>query len=774
MRYNLLIQKMMAAGLVLGAGTAMAQAVAATDHQAVPDAVAADSALAVAQAASNSDNQAGQGAPADAATVTAVNGGDPNVVVVTANRIKTNAQRTPVALSVLSATALSDAGVSSVQAMQAIDPSVNVTSNAGAGYVAMRGIASADVTEIGDPSVPIARDGFFVNRSFSMGSSMYDLERVEVLKGPQGTLFGRNSTGGLINIITKRPGQFKGGFFSLDVGNYNAVTAEGAVNVPLSDTVQLRVSGISRRHDGYRELTGIGIEGDDAKSWSGRVQLAFQPIKGFDGLVSYQHDHVNEVGDVVMNTPLGEVASFGDAKSFHADAPSFNRIRGDRLRWDFSYDQLPYGLTLSYAGGYDKQTWNHGLDGTATHYPAVRQYLQDEAPDTWNHEVRLATPQSGRFAGQVGLFHFDEKNTINSGLLNLRMDPQYAGGPLDFGGLYGIRFNYRVRTKSDAVFGQGSVKLTEDLKLTAGARYTKDRKERNGESVMNSNALISPFVSIPFSPTSGNGSLSSSKPTWQAGLDWTVAPDNFLYAKMATGYKSGGFNSVANSPTIPYGEENVRSYEIGSKNKFDNRRITLNLAAFYQDYKGYQASQTINAVNGGASIITFNVGNATIKGLEAEFNARLGQSSRFDLSATWLHARFGDNILVADGDTPPVLHDIGGNTLPNAPRLVYTAAFEHNFEIGDSTLTMRLSGKHSSEFNYMVFNHRDTRSPAYTTGNLVFTYARNNSDWQLQAYVNNFTDEVVLANAQRSYTSGHNTYQFQPPRTFGARMRYNF
>jgi hypothetical protein len=212
------------------------------------------------------DGLAADGKKADAATKS-----DPNVVVVTANRIRSNVQTTAVAVNVYNGAALAEAGVSNVQALQAIDPSVNVTSSNGAAYVAVRGIASTDTTETGDPAVPIARDGFFTNRSFGIASSMYDVERVEVLKGPQGTLFGRNSTGGLINVITAKPREEFGGYLSADVGNYSTVNLEGAVNVPVSDKVQMRFSAVERHHTGYRELTGINMRGDDEGSKSGRL-----------------------------------------------------------------------------------------------------------------------------------------------------------------------------------------------------------------------------------------------------------------------------------------------------------------------------------------------------------------------------------------------------------------------------------------------------------------------------------------------------------------------
>lgn len=692
-----------------------------------------------------------------------------NTVVVTANRVRSNAQTTAVALSVFNGAALADAGVSNVQALQSIDPSINVTSQNGGAYVAIRGVASTDITETGDPAVPIARDGFFTNRSFSIAASMYDLERVEILKGPQGTLFGRNSTGGLINIITAKPREQLGGYLSVDVGNYAAVNLEGAVNVPLSDKVQLRFSALSRRHDGYRHLTGLNLDGDDANAKSARLQLAFQPVAGFEGLLSYQKDKTDETGEVTKVSPIAVVTPIGDARTFPGWAPSYTRLNGERWRWEFSYNRLPWDLTLTYAGGYDTQRYRHATDATnLDSYPATRQFLQGESPDTRNHEIRIATPISGRFTAQAGYFYYTESNRINSGVMNLAM---LAGQP-DYAQTYGIKFDYLIETKTQGLFSQLGWKLTEDLKFTIGGRYSRDQKQRSGEATLLLGALVSPYIGAPAIVTPGDGAVKESKPTYQLGLDWTLTPQNFLYTKYATGYKAGGFNSNGSAASLPYAAETVKSFELGSKNSFWNRRLKFNAALFYQNYQNYQASQFTNALSSGGGV--FNVGKATIKGLETELVATVPDIARFDMGATLLNTRFADGIIVSEASTPARNRDIGGHMLPNAPRFVMTAGVQRSFPVGDAELMARLSAKYSSQFFYSVFNDEDTRSPSYTTANLLLSYKRNGADWELQTYVNNLTDKVVVANAQRNYVSDINTWQFQPPRTYGVRLRYNF
>lgn len=699
-------------------------------------------------------------------------------IIVTANRVESSAQKTATALTVYSGADLAAAGVTNVTNLQRIDPSVNIVSSTGAAYVAIRGIASTDVTEIGDPSVPIARDGFFTNRSFSIATSIYDLQRVEVLKGPQGTLFGRNSTGGLISLITRRPGKDLGGNFSIEAGNYKTVNAEAGIDIPLASWAQLRLSGVTRRHDGYRELLGVGGRGDDDNTNSGRVTLAVQPFAGFDGLIQYQHDDINNVGDVAALRPVATVlpANF-DEKQFVNYAPTYNRINGNRIRWEFSYDQLPLGLTLTYAGGYDSQQWRHALDASGNAANPVN-FLQAENPDTWNHEVRLATPQGRAFQAQVGYFHFDESNSLDSGLL------QRAG---TYAGQYLVRFRYNTRTSSDAAFGQASLRVTDTIKLTAGARYTWDKKDRTGTSQLRCDiAGIPAFLysvvgcagTPPILAGLGNGTLRQQRPTFLGGIDWTPTDRNLVYAKYSSGYKSGGFNSNGSAPSVDYGPENVYSWEIGTKNRFADRKLQLNADIFYQNYKGYQASQNSPVVSSGSGV--FNIGSAKIYGAEAQFIALFG-GARLDLNGTYLHAQFDKNIGTVSSTDPltgsTISRNVSGNDLPNAPRFAVTGGLEYRFDFASgATLTPRVDGKYSTAYYYSVFNDVDTRQTAYATGNAQLTYVPAGGHLQISAFVRNFTDKAVFANASRNFTAvpSINTYQFQPPRTYGMRLSYKY
>jgi len=710
-------------------------------------------------------------------------------IVVTANRVASSAQDTPIALNVYTGAALADQGVNTVRDLAQIDPSLNVTNSTGAAYVAVRGIASTDVTEIGDPSVPITRDGFFTNRSFTISSSFYDVARIEVLKGPQGTLQGRNSTGGLVSVVTNRPEMRTGGYASAEAGNYKTFNGEAGLNVQFAPQFAVRASGTILSHEGYRKSAGPAFDGDDENFKSGRIQALYKGDNGLSVWVSYQHDTRDVNGDAQFRGPLGgPTPAFGDARTFTSSAPTMTKLDSDRVRWEASYASQ-MGLNFIYAGGYDSQDWRNRLDATST-YPANRQFRQRETPKTWNHEFRVSNNKGGKLFFQAGYFYFQEKNVVDSGIFNLDMTgPLFGPGGFltgvpnaDQSNRFGIKFDYNILTRSQAVFGQVEYDLTDNLQLSLGGRYTWDKKVRTGNAVLSLPALAFPLCgnafpapgSCPPFPltTPGNGNLSQSEPTWHVGFNYRPAPGSLIYAKYDRGYKSGGFNSNGSAPSVDYGPERLDSFEVGTKNSLMGNTLQLNASVFYFDYKGYQGSQFTAATSSGSGV--FNVGSAKVFGIEGSAVALVGKGTRLNLNATYLHTKFGDGIKINNGATPPAAIDIGGNRLPNAPEFTASGAIEQEIPASFGTFTARIDAKYSSDFYYSVFNTADTRSWEYVLANASLKFAPDNSFWEVSAYVRNIFDKQVLANATQNFNAGANTYQFQAPRTFGVRGSVKF
>jgi iron complex outermembrane receptor protein len=693
-------------------------------------------------------------------------------IIVTANRTASSAQDTPTALNVYSGDALRDAGIASVRDLASIDPSVNISPSAGAAYVAVRGIASTDVTEIGDPSVPVSRDGFYTNRSFSLNSSMYDLSRIEVLKGPQGTLNGRNSTGGLVSIITNRPQFVNGGYASVEGGNFGTFNGEMGANLALSDSFAIRASGTYLTHDGYRKIDGPTTRADDEDFASGRIQAAYKS-GGLSAWVSYQHDSRTVNGDAILRGTLGgPKPSFKNLDAFPGDARQYTTLEGDRVRWELAYS-TDGNLNFIYSGGYDAQNWHNVLDATGPEYPANRQFRQNERPKTWNHEFRVSNDSNSKLFFQAGYFRFSENNTVDSGLFNLDATGDFApGAPLAAlaqPDQYGIKFDYKIRTRSQAVFAQVDYDLTDTLQVSVGGRYTWDKKVRTGQAVLDLQALSSPFAPALVLQVPGAGRLSDGQPTWHAGLNYRPMPDTLIYAKYDRGYKSGGFNSNGSSASVPYDSEQLDAFEIGTKNSLMGNTLQLNGDVFYSNYRGYQASQTAAVLQGSG---IFNVGSAKIFGAEAEVKALLAKTTRVSLNAAYLHTKFGNGIVVNDGDGNAV--DISGNRLPNAPSFTVTGSVDQDFIVGSGKITAHADAKYSSKYYFSAFNLDDVSTSSFVVANASLGYEPDHGGWKVIAFVRNVFDKNVLAYAQQNFVSHTNNYQFQPPRTYGVRASVSF
>jgi iron complex outermembrane receptor protein len=727
-----------------------------------------------------------------AAPVAAPNDGALEEIVVTAEHREENSQKTPISMNVYSAKDLQEEGIHDIQSLTRIDPSVNITTSTGSAYVAVRGIASTDLTETGDPAVSVARDGFFTNRGYGLFSSLYDVARIEVLKGPQGTLYGRNSVGGEINIITQRPTKEFGGYVSAEAGSYDAMNLEGGMNLPLGDVVQVRISGISRYHEGYRDNPGFP-NGDDEDNKSARFQIAFEPWEKFNGWFSVQTDRTQGTGDVAASGPIGTsgpgvtngitpAIPYNLAGGFPLYAPFSNHVTDTRYRWEFSQG-LPGDLTLSYLGGYDKTAWNHALD--ATTFPGTAnppaQFLQVENPTTQNEELRLSSAPDSRLFWQVGAFYFKE---INSPLQSYLLEE--AG---NFNGQKLIDFNYDVKTTSEAGFGQLTFAATDQIKLSAGVRYTRDHKERTGDSVLDLTVASGGFLNIPVPPgcstapgdftcthllitTPSNGDITNTKLTYHAGVDWTPISTTLVYAKFDTGYKAGGFNSNGSAPSVNYDPETVKSFEVGTKNRFLDDRLQANLSIFDMKYNGYQASQTTHVISGAASGI-FNAGDANDYGAEAELVAAIEPETKADLNLTWLHAKFINGTAVDSSTSQSP--ELSGSFLPNAPTLSLHAGLEHTLiDPAGGHWTARIEGKYQTRIYFDIFNHLDTSQAGYGLGDAFLTYSPDQSRWTIQGYVHNFSNKAVLANAARNGVSEANTYEFTPPRTFGIKVAAKF
>ncbi|WP_353227802.1 TonB-dependent receptor [Novosphingobium sp.] len=628
-------------------------------------------------------------APADAAAVSV-----PEIVVTAQNR-KQNVNDVPIAINVISGDALKKSGFSDLNDIDKIAPVVQINQDQGTVKISVRGVGTTSNDESQDTSVVINIDGEYLNRPNIMGMSLFDMERVEVLRGPQGTLYGRNSTGGAINFITRKPGRTFGVDASASYGNYNAVRADGGIDVPFGDKAGIRVSGFFEDRDGYVKSPAGGgyfvfpafkaFSSDDNHAYGGRASLRLDPTDALSINLAAEYSKRSFTPGAYASTDLnapgnGPTGPGCNASGFAQVAPAYAPLtlcvpsgtnflsKIDRsnfaapffgkshigedsyaVRGRIAYKFGPEA-TLSYIGGY--RHFN-GDPGNHLSLPETYQNFSfvDKA-DTQSHELRLNGVISG-VTYQVGGFYFKEKLNRENGFF---VAPIGIQAPLP-NGSYLTYFGRYISSESKSLFGQVEVPLGSNLTAVGGLRYTDNKRSAlylNGTPF--GAGPPDAFLTAPGTPTSdflfnsGPGrknilklpylqslplASSESKVTWLAGLNYKPSRDTLIYAKASTGFKGGGFDAIG-----AYRPETNTAFEGGWKQTFgDHRQHQFNLGAFYYNYKDLQVSVLLDTTKGGQ---TFNAGKATIWGIEASGNFALDDNTHFDASVNYLNARYDE------------------------------------------------------------------------------------------------------------------------------------
>jgi iron complex outermembrane recepter protein len=476
-------------------------------------------------------------------------------IVVTAEKRPSIAQRTPVAMTVATGAALRANGVTDFNQLANIAPTLNIATNNANTLITIRGVSSRDYTETGDPAVAVSVDNFYLQRAFALNAALFDIDQVSVLRGPQGTLYGRNATAGAVNIVSAKPDLNRFGInASSEIGNYGEINMQAAVNVPLSPTLGLRVAGARNTHDGYRDNAPM-TRGDDQDTTGARVHLLWKPDSNFSALLTGEYTRIGGVGAVIKDIPYADVKAdgtldLGDTGRWPLNNQGYTHISTKAVRGTVAYN---FGFaTLSYFGGFQKSSLHRDNDQDGGLF-ANYGFQQNEDVYDQNHEIRIASAPESRFIWQAGGYYFHEIDHLNT-YFQVHSD---AAPPID-----AYIFSYRVTSESKAAFAQVGYKLTDELKVEAGIRYTDDKKSQVGH-----NRIFGDSVDL-------DNHYSGHKITWHAGVNYQVTPRNLIYAKADRGYKAGGYTQINT-----FGPETITAYEVGSKNRFFDNRLELNLDA---------------------------------------------------------------------------------------------------------------------------------------------------------------------------------------------------
>jgi iron complex outermembrane receptor protein len=694
---------------------------------------------------------------ANAHAVDAVDAVDPafTEVVVTAQRTPELASRTPLALSVVSGEQLTQDGIDRPSDLAKRLPNVNIDGAADGLKITIRGVTSADTTEKGDPSAAFMLDGIYIARPQSQDFGLLDVERVEVLRGPQGTLYGRNATAGVVNVISRTPTQQFEGSAGVELGNYNARRADAMLNVPVSPSLALRAALSANRHDSYLrngQGTGhdLGLDRDDRTA-----RLSAKLALGADASVvlrydlGIQHDNPdvtvqdnNFYTGVAAGAPVATGASTAQRLTNTFIAPNAIPVQGYR---DRRTSGVGADLTwkLGAATVYYLGSRRHFDDDFLTNYyyrvaPTLALGVRENFTGAYtqdSHELRLASDGAKILSGQVGLYYFREKSDVLYGFRDLEL--------LGLPPYYVFPHGPNV-ARSKAVFGQGVWRATDALRLTVGARYTDDFKSRIGSTNFQQTAVFNPATDLR---QLNAAAVETSKTTWRAGVDFDLAPATLLYGFVSTGYKAGGFNDgclqsaacpaaqAVPESTLVYRPETITSWEGGLKTRFLDGRATLNLAAFHYDYDNLQLSG-VAIVQNAPRYVTANAGKATVNGIEADGQVKLGLDDALNYGLTWLRARY-------DTYLPDGMHSYAGHDLDRAPHRTLTLGYEHRFALDSGDATAGIATRASAGYLIGVPTQLlEYRVAGHTTTDLALRWQPRRQPWNVALRVNNLENRV--------------------------------
>ncbi|UZK65081.1 TonB-dependent receptor [Sphingomonas sp. M1-B02] len=728
-------------------------------------------------------------------------------IVVTAQRRSESLQRAAVAVSAVTGDELSRSGITETANLGKLVPSLVVQPTGGTTSFFLRGVGTSSQNSFSENAVAFNFNGVYVGRPTAPAGSFYDLERVEVVKGPQGTLYGRNATGGAINVLPKRPelGRFTGeGLF--EYGNYDSKKGFLALNVPIGDMVALRVAGQIVDRDGY-----ISDGYDDDKGEAVRASLLIQPSElwSMTLVADYYNQRGKGAGAVLLPNAAFDVPALEDRVSISDPraqaaiagyaatifAPPFCGGMGGFVRsgcvsqagTDGFLDNEFYGVSATVVGdlGFGTLTfipaWRRSDVKFRTYLPGFAGDFVDLAEQT-SVEVRLASKEGQRLRYVLGAFYFGENQATENFFRQ--------------GNISTTRFTPRLNTESIAAFGQLTFDVSDAFRLVAGGRYTREDKQQLTSTA--SGGLpgpIQPPLSAPFT-----GDLSFEKFTWKAGVELDAGPASLVYANVATGFKSGGF-FVAQPPNNTFEPETLTAYTIGAKNRFFDNKLQLNFEAFYWDYRDQQITYVGGVPTGNGLFaqgsITVNAGKSRIYG--AEFEARFAPSRNdlFHLNLQFLDGEYGElttsnfsptGAPVSTGCTtlgsraanPGVngarFYDIdcSGKPTVNSPRWALNLGYERTFELtGDLALIAGARGNIESS-RYLDVNYReDQKQDGFAMADAFLTL-ESQSGWSLTGFINNITDEEVLARAGTRPILDFPVGTLRPPRTYGARLGFKF
>ena len=700
-------------------------------------------------------------------------------VIVTARKREESLQDTPISITAFSASTLEEANMVDLRDIGKYTPGMSFTSygmgSNEAGAIFLRGIGQSDHMVTTDPGVGLYIDGVYVGRNQGAALDLLDLERVEVLRGPQGTLFGKNTIGGAVNVISRKPTGTAGGHVSLTAGEDGRLNGAISGELPLGDQAAVSVSLLSKHRDGVGEQIFTGSETGDEDSLSGRAQFywhgqsveftlavdasrarqaamphSFYEQAGWLGVAPcYQ-----QAGDGYAPCPAGTEGDPFDSYSLD-DLDTAQDLFGvsATLEWD-----VADGLVLKSITAYRDMDYLGSLEFDGAPQRIV-YYRETGSSDQFSQELQLTGTQGESVEWIAGLYYFTEDGD------NDQDNDQF--------GALGHRLT-EVETESYAVFGQATARLTDRLSLTGGIRYTEESKDydlvfrsldANGAQAYGSAG--EPLYVVP--PTELDD-------TWDAvsgtvNLSYAVSEGVMVYGTYSRGFRSGGYAArpSALSSVGAYDPEYVNMYEIGMKALTLEDRLRINAAIYRNDYQDYQAQ--VNRVGNRFDTRVLNAAEAEIDGAELEVTALFSPNFRVDATFAYTDAK----ITKVDLDPSLEANFSAGHRLPYVSKYTFSISPQLDFRLANGAgLLARLDYSYRDDFFGQIANSPFEREKGYGLVNARIEYRSPGQDWSLAVYGINLADEKYTR--VRNYFPGFLGFAIwnTDRREIGVSARYDF
>jgi iron complex outermembrane receptor protein len=691
-------------------------------------------------------------------------------IIVTAERRSARIQDTPLAISAIGGDRLQKQQVNALESLAGRLPNVGFSRNGAESKVFIRGIGLDGIAPGGDPRVALYTDGVYNARGPAVLGSFYDIERVEVLRGPQGTLYGRNATAGAINVLTRDPTDRLGGYASLTVGNFSLIRTEGAFNAPLSDQVAARISFQTSDRDGYGKHIQTGEDVDNEHVRAVRGKLLIQPNNDLRLLLSADYRKQDD------NT--GGFHFLGNTPSHILFTQTLGFVVPTNPR---DYAGLgPHTLLETY-GGAATLTWSLG-DATLTSISGYRHLdsLITTNPDgsTANSFLTNYTEESDQFTQElrlnydfgpvnliVGGYYFNEKNKATT---MAALAGYYFG--FDAAWRQGSLFGGTQKTEALAAFSQATVNLSDAFAVDLGLRYSHEKRKTDEFNQFDLTRLYNPAnpLLLPGLAQFAKQDASWSSVDPKITIRYKFNNSAMVYGTYSQGFKSGGFNLGALQPR--FNPEEITDYEIGLKADWFDRRLRTNLSAFYYDYTNLQVNVTRSL-----QLITQNAGKAKIYGAEAEITALPTNDLSLSLNFAWLHANYTKYDTVDAGRPERGELDLSGNRLAYAPDFKIDGEIAYTVHTDSGDFTPRVQLAWIDRVYFTQFNLDYVSQPSRTEVNAFLDYTGPNG-WSANLFAKNLTNKLYLVSG--TVASDFIGYQILgqtgEPRTYGISVTKRF